>query len=49
LKQPVGVMLEAMSSMELTMWQCYFVEHNRRQEDHAARRDEERRLLGEDA
>jgi hypothetical protein len=42
-------MLEAMSSMELTMWQLYFVEHNRRQEMDAARRDQERRLLGGEA
>lgn len=42
-------MLERMTSMELTMWQAYFIEHNRRQEQQAREREQERRLLGGDA
>jgi len=41
-------MLEAMSSMELTMWQAFFIERHRREEERAERAKLDRRLLGED-
>jgi len=39
-------MLDSMDSLELTTWQVYFREHAKRNEEHAKRAAEDRRLVG---